>query len=101
MNPIIKYLTKESEHIIPKELYDNTIQPLIHDEDVSKYLTHIANLGLEIIDKEPAEKMNALRLIVVSCLAVGYMYGSEGNKTPESIATDVLKDLNIKEQEEK
>jgi hypothetical protein len=29
------------------------------------------------------------------------MYGAEGNKTAAEVAADVLKELNIKEQEEK
>jgi hypothetical protein len=101
VNPIIKYLTKESDHIIPKELYEKTIQPLMHDPDVSKYLTNITNMSAQIINHTPEEAINAFRLLVISSLAVGYMYGAEGNKTAAEVAADVLKELNIKEQEEK
>lgn len=101
MNPIIKYLTKESDHIIPKELYNETIQPLVHDPDVSKYLTNITNMSAQIINRTPEAAIDAFRLLVISSLAVGYLYGVEGNKTPAEVATEILKELKIKTQEEK
>jgi hypothetical protein len=100
MNPIIKYLTKENNHVIPEELFD-ILSPIVHDKDVNAYLTEIANTGITGMRMNPDHTGDALRIIIISCMAVGYMYGSEGNKTPTEVATDVLKDLNIKEQEEK
>ena len=97
MNPIIKYLTSEDKLLIPQKLYEETIMPMVHDEDTGKYLTHIANTGLALLEHDNKSKFDALRLIVVSCLAVGYLHGAEGNKSSAEVVSDVLKDLNIKE----
>jgi hypothetical protein len=61
----------------------------------------MVNVAAQIVDENPRDITNAFRLVVVSSLAVGYLYGAEGNKTAAEVAADVLKELNIKEQEEK
>jgi hypothetical protein len=96
-NPIINYIQKEHEHIMPEELFDEML-PIINDRDVDAYLTSIANMCVTGIQtRDTATVQNALRLLVLSTVAVGYLYGQEGNKTPEDIATNILKDLNIRE----
>lgn len=98
-NPIIKYLTKEEGHVIPEELFE-AIKPILEDKQVCDYaksvLRHAAGPITPLLEGEE-HMARVLQQIFISGLAVGYMYGGEGNKSPGEIASQLLRDLNIKE----
>ena len=96
-NPIIKYLVSDDAHQIPQELHEKLVA-IFREPDVDKYLAATALAVFSVMSRaDPDQSLKALRSIILSSAALGYLYGSEGNKTSAEIATDVLKDLNIKE----
>jgi hypothetical protein len=101
VNPIIAYLKREEEHVIPDELFD-TLMPVLKDKDVNDYLSEaVKDCLMRIRTQSPEAVSSGFRTVLLAAAAVGYMYGAEGNKTAAEVATDVLKELNIKEQEGK
>jgi len=100
MNPIIKYLESDTSRAMPKELFDTSIAPILQDEDVNQYLNAITQPCLQR-HSSAEEFMPTLSNALIAAIGLGYMYGSEGNKTAEDIVNAFMKEHNLKTQEEK
>jgi hypothetical protein len=96
MNPIINYLESDMHYIVPKKLLEEEIIPILQDPDVDHYLNVASSPCLDQ-HRSMEEFLPTLKMFAHAAITLGYLYGKEGNKTPEEVATEVLKELNIKE----
>jgi len=100
VNPIIKYLESDTSRAVPKDLFEESIAPILKDEDVSHYLNGISQPCLQPHSSSD-EFFPTLSNALIAAIALGYMYGSEGSKTPEDIVNAFMKEHNLKTQEGK